>query len=243
MNANHFTRATLYSRTRDLMDHHGLQDWEIRIGSARNIAGMCYYSRRLITMSLFLANARDKHHTEDTILHEIAHAIAGHKAGHGKDWKEVCIRIGAKPERCFDSAQIDPAVRYKYAGFCPNHTERVIQRNRRASMTCRCGVDIYWQDMEDPNSTPEPFRQPVVTKLSQALQKHGATITDDGVFYAPKGHVWRAEGMHYIDPTLSYYSETDSGRERSASATAKVVLSTVNDGLEKCDCGCIDWID
>lgn len=36
----------------------------------------------------------------DTILHEIAHALAGHAAGHGPVWKGVCRRIGARPVRC-----------------------------------------------------------------------------------------------------------------------------------------------
>ena len=33
----------------------------------------------------------------DTILHEIAHAIAGANAGHGPVWKAVAKRIGAAP--------------------------------------------------------------------------------------------------------------------------------------------------
>jgi len=41
----------------------------------------------------------------DTILHEIAHAIAGHKAGHGWQWKAECRRIGANPNRTADLPQ------------------------------------------------------------------------------------------------------------------------------------------
>ena len=33
----------------------------------------------------------------DTILHEIAHAIAGVEAGHGPAWKAVAQRLGATP--------------------------------------------------------------------------------------------------------------------------------------------------
>ena len=33
----------------------------------------------------------------DTVLHEIAHAIAGHEAGHGPLWKATARRIGATP--------------------------------------------------------------------------------------------------------------------------------------------------
>ena len=33
----------------------------------------------------------------DTVLHEIAHAIAGREAGHGLLWKVTARRIGATP--------------------------------------------------------------------------------------------------------------------------------------------------
>ena len=33
----------------------------------------------------------------DTVLHEIAHAIAGPEAGHGPLWKATARRIGATP--------------------------------------------------------------------------------------------------------------------------------------------------
>ena len=35
----------------------------------------------------------------DTFLHEVAHALAGHKAGHGPQWKAMCRKLGANPER------------------------------------------------------------------------------------------------------------------------------------------------
>jgi predicted SprT family Zn-dependent metalloprotease len=44
----------------------------------------------------------------DTVLHEIAHAIAGHKAGHGPAWKMVARMIGAKPQRCSNGLAVSP---------------------------------------------------------------------------------------------------------------------------------------
>lgn len=35
----------------------------------------------------------------DTFLHEVAHALAGHAAGHGPEWKAMCRKLGATPER------------------------------------------------------------------------------------------------------------------------------------------------
>ena len=36
----------------------------------------------------------------DTILHEIAHALAGPGAGHGPAWKATASRLGATPKSC-----------------------------------------------------------------------------------------------------------------------------------------------
>lgn len=49
---------------------------------------------------LVLRNDREK--VEDTIRHEIAHALCEPRQGHGPQWKEMCKRTGAKPERCYD---------------------------------------------------------------------------------------------------------------------------------------------
>jgi hypothetical protein len=62
----------------------------------------------------------------DTLLHEIAHAIAGHKAGHGAEWKAVCRRIGAKPNPKADLKKEDN-VEFRWTGLCPNNHK--IQRH------------------------------------------------------------------------------------------------------------------
>jgi predicted SprT family Zn-dependent metalloprotease len=41
----------------------------------------------------------------DTILHEIAHALAPGD-GHGPKWRMTCLRIGARPKRCYDDASV-----------------------------------------------------------------------------------------------------------------------------------------
>jgi hypothetical protein len=48
-----------------------------------------------------------------TTIHELAHCLAGHKAGHGKEWKEACERLGL---RCAKAA----GHRYSLAGFTPD---------------------------------------------------------------------------------------------------------------------------
>jgi len=49
-------------------------------------------------------------------LHEIAHALAGPRAAHGPRWREICLKIGCKPERC-DRIAVMPHGRWR--GKCP----------------------------------------------------------------------------------------------------------------------------
>lgn len=237
-----FTKATLTKRTRDLMDHHGLQDWDIRIGSARNMAGMCNYSRKQITMSLFLANARSRENTVDTILHEIAHALTPKDGGHGKEWKAMASAIGADPSRCFDPSEIDLSKRYRFIGFCAKHRDNVVKANRRSYRSCFCGDALYWTDRENESEPAKTFYPAHVSKLSQALKSVGATI-DGGDFIAPKNHVWNATEMHYLDGSSPFYTETDSGRERSENAKANAILRDVSQGVMLCSYNNCDWCD
>lgn len=59
----------------------------------------------------FAAYRHDANHADlrNTVLHEIAHAIAGHRAGHGFAWQAVARTIGARPERCSNGLAV-PAV-------------------------------------------------------------------------------------------------------------------------------------
>lgn len=38
-------------------------------------------------------------HVKDTVLHEIAHALAGHEAKHGPVWQKIAKEIGANGQR------------------------------------------------------------------------------------------------------------------------------------------------
>lgn len=234
-----FTKTSLETMTRNYMDHHGLHDWSIRIGSARNLAGMCNYSRKQITMSLYLANAMSTENVIDTILHEIAHALAGHKAGHGPEWKVKCLEVGARPERCYDVSLVAEEKRYRWTGICPNHGE-LVQRNRRSAFDCaRCGHSILWKDNENPNNAPKAFGSAHETKLAQLLEKYNATLESNAIV-APKGFRWADSELHYLDLDSPFYYETDSGRARSKSAVFNIVLREMSGGLTPCDSKCIE---
>ena len=83
---------------RGLMDRHGLREWGLRFSAAWGRLGECRPDRKLILLSRLHAVGGSPAQVTDTILHEIAHALAGPEAGHGPVWKEIARRIGAVPK-------------------------------------------------------------------------------------------------------------------------------------------------
>lgn len=90
---------------RDLMDAHGLEDWTLAFVESRRRLGDCRHDHRLIRIARHHAIGHAEADIRDTVLHEIAHALAGHAAGHGPVWKAVARRIGATPRaKAYDRA-------------------------------------------------------------------------------------------------------------------------------------------
>ena len=89
---------------RDLMNRHGLEEWTLRFSVARRRLGACRSGDRVILLARHHAVNDRPEQVTDTILHEIAHALAGPEAGHGPAWKAIAHRIGAIPKaRGYDS--------------------------------------------------------------------------------------------------------------------------------------------
>jgi len=98
----------------EALNEHGLsyRGWVGRFDEAKKRFGMCSPGRKEISLSRPLVELNDEDEVRDTILHEIAHALAdlehGEACGHDERWKVVCRRIGARPERCFDDSVPTP---------------------------------------------------------------------------------------------------------------------------------------
>jgi predicted SprT family Zn-dependent metalloprotease len=74
--------------------------WRFEFDNAAMRAGLCSFSRKVISLSADYVQRNDESFVRDTILHEIAHVMAGPSAGHGNVWKLFARSIGARPERC-----------------------------------------------------------------------------------------------------------------------------------------------
>lgn len=123
-----------------LMREHQLQDWSFGFNRAKRQLGICLYGERRIELSVHFVRANDEAAVRDTILHEIAHALAGPRAGHGRTWKAVCARIGAQPQRTDRHAQMPRGLWQATCGHCGQVHHRHRRPARGRTYICRsCG--------------------------------------------------------------------------------------------------------
>ena len=97
-----------------LIKKHGLESWSFQFDNARNRAGCCNYTIRVISLSRLYCLKAGQDQVRDTILHEIAHALAGHGHNHDAKWKSIARSIGCTADRCH-SVDFAPA---KYIVSC-----------------------------------------------------------------------------------------------------------------------------
>jgi predicted SprT family Zn-dependent metalloprotease len=82
--------------------------WTFDLHRSIHTFGWCRFGGKKISISETLAAANSEEQCHDTILHEIAHALAGPDVGHGPLWRYQCIKIGANPNRLYDNRKVEP---------------------------------------------------------------------------------------------------------------------------------------
>lgn len=89
----------------ELLQEWGLTEkgWTFIWGNKKRAFGTCRYRPRTIELSLYLLPTIHDEEAEDTIRHEIAHALDFEDRGtsdHSWRWKAWAVKVGANPERC-----------------------------------------------------------------------------------------------------------------------------------------------
>ncbi len=130
-----------------LMTEHGLIngkfngsfDWTFGWNNQKSTYGLCHYSSRKIELSRILTPLCSPEQINDTILHEIAHALAGVHNGHNKIWKDKAISIGCSGTRCGD---YNVLLKCKWIATCPkcNH---IVYKHRQANLSCGICTKTY----------------------------------------------------------------------------------------------------
>ncbi|MDB5349954.1 MAG: hypothetical protein JWN86_1201 [Planctomycetota bacterium] len=180
------------------MRKHGLHGWTFAFAATRRRLGVCKYRTKRIEIAEYHARNNPPETVLDTLLHEIAHAIAGPAAKHGPDWKAVAIRLGATPRACDNSHEtvVTPG---DWQAACPSCT-RTFHRYRRpqrlSGYRCRCEArsPLVFEFAGDP------ARRPDVPMTAQESANWEARCTGCKTVHLrvrrPKAGVWRCKCPH-----------------------------------------------
>jgi len=135
-----------YDLVVDTLKKHGLREkgWTFAVSRGKNILGSCVYKTKTIKISKYLIQLGTDEEVTDTVLHEVAHALAGGKAGHGWQWREKCREVGLmNPQRCAENLSYD--IPHKVELVCQWHgviekRQRRLKKGLKERMFCRkCG--------------------------------------------------------------------------------------------------------
>jgi len=142
----------------DLMKQHinTPYAWHVQFDNAKARFGCCSHQKRTIYLSRFCTMNRTEDEVKNTILHEIAHVIAGPREGHGYLWRVAAKQVGINnPSRLgkvSDSLQQAIQQNANYIIECPNcgplgHANRMGKTMRYGSYTCqKCGTKgLKWE--------------------------------------------------------------------------------------------------
>lgn len=124
----------------DKMKEYGLvaNRWTFDFLNSKNVFGRVYYQERILLLSADLVLLNDEPEIMDTILHEIAHALAGPGAKHGPVWQRYCRELGCRPEARYDPDKHNVNMpKKKFIGVCPNGHK--IEKDRLPKGMRGCG--------------------------------------------------------------------------------------------------------
>ena len=109
--------------------------WTFGFDSAKTRAGLCNYTLKTISVSRYLATRYADDEIHQVLLHEVAHAIAGTRAGHGPCWKAIATDLGYEGKRLHDGVIENDLA--PWVGACP--AGHLHYRYRRPTRALACG--------------------------------------------------------------------------------------------------------
>src|SRR2546428_5009082 len=72
---------------------HQLEGWSFQFDHATTRAGCCNYQTRVISLARAYARSAADEEIDDTLLHEMAHALLGQAHGHDQVWQATAVAL------------------------------------------------------------------------------------------------------------------------------------------------------
>lgn len=111
--------------------------WSFGFDNAKTRAGLTNFTKRTITVSRHLAELWDDDDVHQTLLHEVAHALAGPDAGHGPKWRAIADELGYAGGRTHRGEIASETA--KWIGICPQgHEHFRFRKPSRAASCVKC---------------------------------------------------------------------------------------------------------
>ena len=143
-------KTTLENLANTLLEKWGLdkKGWRFVWGSRKRSFGVCRGRAKTIELSTYLLPTINDESAEDTIRHELAHALDIEERGtsdHSWKWKAWAIKVGADPTmtKSHDHEEVvaELATKSRYFLYCPDgHTypsHKKLKANRRSKRCCQ----------------------------------------------------------------------------------------------------------
>lgn len=117
-----------------LLASHKLAHWKFEFDNSVRRFGVCRRHKQVISLSRKLVELNSEEIVTDTLLHEIAHALAPAYSHHNHEWKRIAREIGCNGERCYGEEVATPPKRYTLE--CPE-CKKIIHKDRvRKGVAC-----------------------------------------------------------------------------------------------------------
>lgn len=140
------TQREARQRANILMNQHDLFGWSFGFDNAKARAGCTHGSLRKITLSRHFVAANGMERIEQTILHEIAHALVGTGHGHDAVWKAKAKEIGHTGDRLYKAADtVMPERSWIGTCACGEWTRHRLTQRMRTATCAGCGMGITWR--------------------------------------------------------------------------------------------------
>jgi predicted SprT family Zn-dependent metalloprotease len=118
--------------------------WKFEYNTRKRAAGLCSYRYKTIYLSKYLVrqNLNKALEFENTLRHEVAHALDNAMGGrnkHNRIWKAIAREVLCTAERCYSSDVIKTTETTKYTLICENGCGKRQPSHRKIRGERSCG--------------------------------------------------------------------------------------------------------